>query len=924
MEEEKKDYGKTLNLPSTDFPMRGNLPENEPKIKEELYDNGLYEKMLKKNEGKTPFVLHDGPPYANGEIHLGHTLNKVLKDTVVRYKNLKGYYTPFIPGFDTHGLPTEKRAIQVLGLNKDEIGVTKFRNTCRDFALGFVQKQTEGFRRLGVLGDWENPYITLKPEFEARQIGVFGEMYQKGYIYKGLKPVYWCTDCETALAEAEIEYKDVDTTSIFVKFPVEDSKGLFDKENTYFVIWTTTPWTLPGNVGITIGGEFEYSIVKTNQGKLIIATALVDNVMKEAGIEEYETIKTLSGEELEGVLCKHPFLDRTSRVVLGSDDTIVVELGTGTGAVHTAPGYGKEDYLCGLKNGLEIVVTVDGKGYQTEGAGIFAGLKYDESNDKIIEWLEENKFLLKKQKINHSYPHCWRCKNPIIFRATEQWFCSVDKFKDEAIKAAETVKWIPSWGADRISNMIKERADWCISRQRTWGVPLPIYYCKECGKEYITKESIEKLKTIFKEKGSNAWWDLTAEELMPEGSKCKECGSTEFVKEKDIMDVWFDSGSTHQSVLVERGLPYPADLYLEGADQYRGWFQSSLLTSVAINGIAPYKQVLTHGWTVDGQGKKMSKSLGNGISPQDVIKEYGADILRLWVLSSDYQSDVSLSKDILKQITEVYRKMRNTARYILGNTSDFDPDKDMVSYNELQEIDKYALLKLNDLVRKCTESYDKYDFHEAYQAINVFCVTDMSSFYLDIIKDRLYTAKANSKERRAAQTTMYIILDSLVRMLAPLTSFTAEEIWKYMNKSKNEKVESVMLTTYPEVNSQYQNEELRAKWEKIVKIKEIVSKKLEEARAEKIIGHSLNAKVTLFAEGDLYKFIKENKELLQTVFIISNLEVEENQRSNEEKLGVKIEQAEGEKCERCWMYSTTVGEDKENPTICHRCSEALK
>ena len=922
--EEKKDYGKTLNLPKTDFPMRANLPEREPEIEKEVFENDLYEKMLKKNEGHESFVLHDGPPYANGEIHIGHALNKILKDTIVRYKNLKGYYSPYVPGFDTHGMPTEKRAIEKLGLDRSKIPVSQFRDTCLDFARYYKDRQIEGFKRVGVLGDWKDPYITYDPKCEARQLGVFYDMYANGYLYRGLKPVYWCTDCESALAEAEIEYKDVDTTSIFVKFPVEDSKGLFDKENTYFVIWTTTPWTLPGNVGITIGGEFEYSIVKTNQGKLIIATALVDNVMKEAGIEEYETIKTLSGEELEGVLCKHPFLDRTSRVVLGSDDTIVVELGTGTGAVHTAPGYGKEDYLCGLKTGLEIVVTVDGKGYQTEGAGIFAGLKYDESNDKIIEWLEENKFLLKKQKINHSYPHCWRCKNPIIFRATEQWFCSVDKFKDEAIKAAETVKWIPSWGADRISNMIKERADWCISRQRTWGVPLPIYYCKECGKEYITKESIEKLKTIFKEKGSNAWWDLTAEELMPEGSKCKECGSTEFVKEKDIMDVWFDSGSTHQSVLVERGLPYPADLYLEGADQYRGWFQSSLLTSVAINGIAPYKQVLTHGWTIDKEGKKMSKSLGNGISPQDVIKEYGADILRLWVLSSDYQSDVSLSKDILKQITEVYRKMRNTARYILGNTSDFDPDKDMVSYNELQEIDKYALLKLNDLVRKCTESYDKYDFHEAYQAINVFCVTDMSSFYLDIIKDRLYTAKANSKERRAAQTTMYIILDSLVRMLAPLTSFTAEEIWKYMNKSKNEKVESVMLTTYPEVNSQYENEELRAKWEKIVKIKEIVSKKLEEARAEKIIGHSLNAKVTLFAEGDLYKFIKENKELLQTVFIISNLEVEENQRSNEEKLGVKIEQAEGEKCERCWMYSTTVGEDKENTTICHRCSEVLK
>ena len=922
--EEKKDYGKTLNLPKTDFPMRANLPEREPEIEKEVFEDDLYEKMLKKNEGHESFVLHDGPPYANGEIHIGHALNKILKDTIVRYKNLKGYYTPYVPGFDTHGMPTEKRAIEKLGLDRSKIPVSQFRDTCLDFAKYYKDRQIEGFKRVGVLGDWKNPYITYDPKCEARQLGVFYDMYANGYLYRGLKPVYWCTDCESALAEAEIEYKDVDTTSIFVKFPVEDSKGLFDKENTYFVIWTTTPWTLPGNVGITIGGEFEYSIVKTNQGNLIIATALVDNVMKEAGIEEYETIKTLSGEELEGVLCKHPFLDRTSRVVLGSDDTIVVELGTGTGAVHTAPGYGKEDYLCGLKNGLEIVVTVDGKGYQTEGAGIFAGLKYDESNDKIIEWLEENKFLLKKQKINHSYPHCWRCKNPIIFRATEQWFCSVDKFKDEAIKAAETVKWIPTWGADRISNMIKERADWCISRQRTWGVPLPIYYCKECGKEYITKESIEKLKTIFKEKGSNAWWDLTAEELMPEGAKCKECGCTELVKEKDIMDVWFDSGSTHQSVLVERGLPYPADLYLEGADQYRGWFQSSLLTSVATNGIAPYKQVLTHGWTIDKEGKKMSKSLGNGISPQDVIKEYGADILRLWVLSSDYQSDVSLSKDILKQITEVYRKMRNTARYILGNTSDFDPDKDMVSYNELQEIDKYALLKLNDLVRKCTESYDNYDFHEAYQAINVFCVTDMSSFYLDIIKDRLYTAKANSKERRAAQTTMYMILDSLVRMLAPLTSFTAEEIWKYMNKSKNEKVESVMLTTYPEVNPQYENEELRAKWEKIVKIKEIVSKKLEEARAEKIIGHSLNAKVTLFAEGDLYKFIKENKELLQTVFIISNLEVEENQRSNEEKLGVKIEQAEGEKCERCWMYSTTVGEDKENPTICHRCSEALK
>ena len=924
MSEEKKDYGKTLNLPKTDFPMRASLPEREPEIEKEIFENNLYEKILKKNEGNESFVLHDGPPYANGEIHIGHALNKILKDTIVRYKALKGFYTPFIPGFDTHGMPTEKKAIEKLGLDRDKIPVSEFRDTCKKFTSDYKDKQIEGFKRVGVIGDWKDPYITYEPRSEARQLGVFFDMYKKGYMYKGLKPVYWCTDCETALAEAEIEYQDVDTMSIYVKFKVTDSKGKFDTENTYFVIWTTTPWTLPGNVGITIGGEFEYSIVKTENEKLIIATELVDSVMKETGIEKYETIETISGVELEGVLCKHPFLDRESRVVLGSDDTIAVDLGTGTGAVHTAPGYGKEDYLCGMKNGLEVVVTVDGKGFQTEGAGVFAELKYDESNEKIIEWLEENKYLLHKQKLNHAYPHCWRCKNPIIFRATEQWFCSVDKFKEKAVEESQKVKWIPSWGEERIANMIRERADWCISRQRTWGVPIPIVYCKECNKEYVTDEYIEKIINIFKEKGSNAWWDLSEKELMPGGAKCENCGCTEFIKEKDIMDVWFDSGSTHQSVLVDRGLPYPADLYLEGADQYRGWFQSSLLTSVASKGISPYKQVLTHGWTVDGEGRKMSKSLGNGISPQEVIKEYGADILRLWVLSSDYQSDVSLSRDILKQITEVYRKLRNTARYILGNTQDFDPNKDMVKYENLEEIDKYALLKLNDLVKKCTESYDRYDFHEAYQAINVFCVTDMSSFYLDIIKDRLYSSKANDPKRRAAQTTMYIILNSLVRILAPLTCFTAEEIWKFMPKVDKDSVESVMLTDYPTVNKEYENEELRTKWEKIVDIKEIVSKKLEEARAEKIIGHSLNAKVVLYAEGNLYEFIKDNLKLLQSVFITSGLEVEENQRNAEVKLGVKVEQAEGEKCERCWMYSTTVGDDKENPTICHRCSEVLK
>ena len=923
MSEEKKDYGKTLNLPKTEFPMRGNLPENEPKIQQEVFENNLYEKILKKNEGNTPFVLHDGPPYANGEIHIGHALNKILKDTVVRYKNLRGYYTPYVPGYDTHGLPTEKKAIQVLGLNKDEIGISKFRDTCKEFSLKYVGVQTEGFKRLGVLGDWENSYKTLEPEFEARQIGVFGDMYKKGYIYKGLKPVYWCTDCETALAEAEIEYKDHKATSIYVKFPVQDAKGKFDEKDTYFLIWTTTPWTLPGNVAITIDGTFEYSLVDTGKEKYILATELVNNVMMLAGIKDFKEIKKFTGAELEGILCKHPFLDRTSRVVLGSDDTILVELTTGTGAVHTAPGYGKEDYLCGIKNGLEIVVTVDGKGYQTEGAGPFAGLFYEESNNAIINWLEENGYLLDKEEINHSYPHCWRCKKPIVFRATSQWFASVEGFRKEALEEIKKVKWVPAWGEDRITDMVKDRTDWCISRQRTWGVPIPIFYCEDCGKEYVTEESIEKIQKIFKEKGSNAWFDLPVEELLPENAKC-ECGCNKFTKETDIMDVWFDSGSSHLGVLKERNLPWPADLYLEGNDQYRGWFQSSLLVSVASTGKAPYKEVLTHGFIIDKEGQKMSKSLGNGISPQEVIKVYGADILRLWVLSSDFKSDVTVSNEILKQTTEVYRKIRNTARYILGNISDFDPNKE-VKYEDLQEIDKWALLKLNKLIKDCTKSFDEYEFHMAYHDINQFCVTDMSNFYLDIIKDRLYTSKKDSIERRAAQTTMYKILKALVVILAPMTSFTAEEIYKYMPHKENEDNASVMMLQWPETNDKYDNKELDEKWNKIIDLKNDVAKQLELAREEKVIGHSLNAKVTLFADQDNYDFLKENTELLKQVFIVSGLEIQQNNRKDaKEKIGIKIEVASGQKCERCWMYSETVGEDKENPTICHRCSQAIK
>ena len=757
---------------------------------------------------------------------------------------------------------------------------------------------------------------------EAKQIGVFGNMYKKGYIYKGLKPVYWCTDCETALAEAEIEYKDIKSNTAYVKFPVIEGKGLFDERDTYVVIWTTTPWTLPGNTGITISPEFKYSLVDVQGEKLIMASELVDKVMEVAKIDDYSVIKEYEGNELEGVICKHPFIERESRVVLGSDDTILVELDTGTGAVHTAPGYGKEDYLCGLKNKLDMVVTVDSKGHQTEEAGPFAGMYYAKSDKEIIKWLDEHNFLLAKQEITHSYPHCWRCKHPVIYRATSQWFASIDGFRKEALEAIKDVKWYPTWGEERITKMIEDRNDWCISRQRTWGVPLPIFYCKDCEKEYVTSESLDKVQKIVEKNGSNAWFELTEKELMPEGAKCTECGCTEFVKETDIMDVWFDSGSTHESVLAERGLP-EANLYLEGSDQYRGWFQSSLLTSVATKGKAPYKEVVTHGYVVDEKGRKMSKSLGNGIDPMELINEFGADILRLWALSSDYTSDVSISKGIIKQVAEVYRKIRNTARFILGNISDFDVNNP-VSYEELQEIDKWALTKLNKLIEDCSNAYDGYDFKKAYQAINQFCVVDMSNFYLDIIKDRLYTEKLNSIERRAAQTTMYEILQALVRILAPMTCFTAEEIWKFMPHKDNEKLDSVMLSYYPEINEKYNNKELEEKWNKIIKIKELVSKKLEEARSEKVIGHSLNAKVTLYAEKDEYEFLLENKELLMTVFIVSGLEIEKNERKNEEKIGVKVEVADGKKCERCWMYSTTVGEDKENPNICHRCSEALK
>ena len=844
---------------------------------------------------------------------------------------MSGYYTPYVPGWDTHGLPIEQRAIKELGLKRHEVGPVVFREACEGFAMKYLDIQRESFKRLGVRADWEHPYITLKPEFEAKQIEVFGEMAKKGHIYKGLKPVYWCPECETALAEAEIEYADDTTVSIYVKFQVRDDKGIFQgvapKEKINFVIWTTTTWTLPANLAICLNESFEYSVVKANDEYYVLAAELVENTMKAAAITEYETVAKFKGSELEGILCKHPFLDRDSIVILGDH----VTLEAGTGCVHTAPGHGAEDFLVCQKYKIPVLVPVDSKGFLTKEAGPFAGMFYKKSNPAIIEKLTQDGRLLASEKITHQYPHCWRCKDPIIFRATEQWFASIDGFRKEALKAIKDVKWIPEWGEERITNMVRDRGDWCISRQRIWGVPIPIFYCKDCGKELITDESIKAVADLFREKGSNAWYAMDASEILPKGTKC-ECGHHEFSKETDIMDVWFDSGSSHVAVLENReGLSWPADLYLEGSDQHRGWFQSSLLTSVATKGNAPYRKVLTHGYVVDGEGRKMSKSLGNGIDPADVIKEYGADILRLWVASSAYTTDIRISKDLLKQLSEVYRKIRNTARYILGNINDFNPDTDSVDYNELNELDKWALSRMNNLIKRVNEAYDTYEFHLMFHAIHNFCVVDMSNFYLDIIKDRLYTSNADSKERRAAQTVMYEILHNLVRMLTPVLAFTTEEIWQYMPHRADDDTESVQLNSWPQVNEKYVNTELSEKWEKIFELRSDVSKALEIARANKTIGHSLNAKVTLYADGESLEFIKSIESDLVTVFIVSAVEIKNladapaAAQKGEEMPGIKVsvEQAPGDKCERCWMFSEFVGKDEKHPTLCKRCADIV-
>lgn len=917
------DYNSTMNLPKTDFPMRGNLPQKEPEMIKRWQDQKLYQKLMEKNEGLPLYVLHDGPPYANGDIHMGTALNKVLKDIIIKYKNMSGYKAPYIPGWDTHGLPIELKAMKKVGVENINSALD-LRKVCKEFALHYVDVQRSEFIRLGSIGDYDHPYLTLQPKHEAEQIRIFGEMAKKDFIYKGLKPVYWCPECKTALAEAEIEYAEDPCNSIYVKFKVEDDGGKLaalntELDKTYFVIWTTTTWTLPGNLAICLGPEYEYVAVHANGEYYIMAKELVESAMKAAKITEYTVSEaSLKGKELEYIKYRHPFIDRVSPIIVGDH----VTLESGTGCVHTAPGHGVEDFEVCVNHYPEIpiIVPVDGDGKLTEEAGEFCGLTTNDANKAILTKLTELNALFAVEKIIHQYPHCWRCKSPIIFRATEQWFCSIDGFKEDACKAIDTVQWIPEWGGDRIKGMVMDRSDWCISRQRTWGVPIPIFYCKDCGKAIINEDTINAIANLYEKEGSDAWYKYEANEILPEGFKC-ECGCTEFTKEMDIMDVWFDSGVSHAAVCnEEHGLRWPADLYLEGADQYRGWFQSSLLTSVAAKGCAPYKSVCTHGWVVDGEGKAMHKSLGNGMSPDEVTDKYGADILRTWVASSDYHADIRISQDILKQLSDAYRKIRNTARFILSNLGDFNPDTDSLSVEKLDGIDKWAMARMDEIIEKCKAAYDKFDFHIVYSTMRDFCTIDLSNFYLDILKDRLYVEKADSESRRAAQTVIYNILRTMTLYLAPVISFTAEEIWGYMPRSEKDDAESVFFNKLPEKSGVSADEEFMEKWEKIDELRDIVNKALEEARGQKLIGKSLEAKVTLNCGRDWYDFAKSVENDLVSAFIVSAVDVE---KSEFDGVNVKVEVAPGEKCERCWTHSDTVGKCAEHPTLCARCAEIV-
>lgn len=925
-----QDYNSTLNLPETAFPMRAGLPQREPEFLKAWQESGVFDGLLEKNAGKPKYILHDGPPFSNGNIHMGTALNKVLKDFINRYKSMTGYLTPYVPGWDNHGMPIESAIIKQNKLDRKKMSIPEFRDACRAFAEKFVKIQMDSFVRLGVMGRWEDPYLTMAPSFEAEEVKIFGEMFKKGYIYKGLKPVYWCVQDETALAEAEIEYQDDPCTTIYVKFAVKDDLGKLsqygDLNRMFFIIWTTTTWTLPGNLAIALNPVESYVLAKAPNGEIYItAEALLDATMAAGKITGYEIIARMSGAEFEGMIAQHPFIERDSRLVLAD----YVTMDSGTGCVHTAPGFGADDYVTCRRYGIDLIVPVDDKGYQTKDAGKFAGMRYDESNDAILKDMTETGALFASEEILHSYPHCWRCKKPIIFRATPQWFCSVEAFKDDAVAAAHDVRWLPSWGEDRMVSMIRERADWCISRQRHWGLPIPVFYCSECGKPVCTDETIAKVSAIFAKEGSNAWYSREIEELLPENFVCPHCGGRHFTRETDTLDGWFDSGSTHiASMELRDKTEWPADLYLEGADQYRGWFQSSLLVAVGAKGRgAPYKNVLTHGWVVDGEGKAMHKSLGNGVDPADVIKKYGADVLRLWAASADYRVDVRCSDAIFKQLSQNYLKLRNTCRYMLGNLKDFNPD-DLVAPEDMLPLDRWAVSRCNELIRTCVQGYEEFEFHIVTHALNDFCVIDMSNLYLDVIKDRLYCDEKNGLKRRSAQTAMYLILDAMTRLAAPILCFTADEIWHAMPHRGGDDVEGVVFNQIHAPYDTYQlSDEESAQWDKLLALRADINLALEEARASKLIGKPLDAAVRLNCGAEQLEQLRADADLLRDLLIVSVLEVEQGSEgkpcANHEGVSVVVRRAEGGKCERCWCYSTEVGKNAQHPTLCPRCAAVV-
>ena len=906
-----KKYNDSLNLPKTDFPMKANLSSREPEILSKWISEDIYNKLLNKNKGKSKFILHDGPPYANGDIHLGHALNKILKDFIVKYKSMSGYFSPFVPGWDTHGLPTELKAKKTIK-NYDQLSTSELRDACKNIASHYIDVQRDAFKRLGVFGDWENPYITFDPKFESKQLEVFAKLVKNGAIYRGAKPVYWCSSCKTALAEAEIEYHEDDCTSIYVKFKVKNDFGKLEKLNidldrTYFLIWTTTAWTLPANVAICVNPSFDYSVVKINDEFLILASELVDQCMNMANISNYSIVGKINGKLLEGIVSCHPFLNRDSLVITGEH----VNLESGTGCVHTAPGHGIEDYDCCKNYNFDLVVSLDADGILTSEAGQFEGLSADDGSKAIIEYLESNNYLFGKKNIVHKYPHCWRCKEPVVFRATDQWFCSVNSFKKDAIKESKKVNWIPSWGLDRMPSMLSERTDWCISRQRRWGVPIPAFFCKNCNTPLIDYDLVMHISEIFKEFGSNIWYEKDAKFFLNDDISCKHCGSSEFIKEEDVMDVWFDSGSTHHAVLSDS--EFPADLYLEGSDQYRGWFQSSLLTSVGMGKGAPYKSVLTHGWVLDEQARKQSKSLGNVISPLSVVQQSGADILRLWVASVKYTYNVKISNEILSQIGESYRKIRNTARFILGNLYDFSPISEMIDFDDLCQVDKFILIKFKRIFEKSLMMYDKFEFYNIFHDIQNFCIIDLSNFYLDIIKDRLYVQKKDDVTRKSAQTTIWVILSGISKILAPILSFTCEEIWSYIPKIND--VESVFLSDLKIDYKIKEDSDLEKYWNYILKISDVIKKNLEIARANKVIGSSLEAIVHLKKDSlpNSPEFLNDLKEVCMVSKVVFS----------EQDDDISVSKSNFEKCQRCWSLDETVGKNDEHMDLCERCIKVL-